>query len=545
MPFPRDWPWRWWLRPGETAAVLKLPNRPAMPLIFTADDTKLWEFQLGEHRPVYDHRNGHFAFGLDRAKAGDVVDAVKAVAARLMGDTWQLSPNEQTIVDLIAKELPNGAEVSAMTLRFQLRKHHGIDDDESAYLLGRLYPRHIFRVEGSDDDVYRLTVPGLFASSEAPKATNVVLSVLKVLEAEFEKKQTFADFSLDQVMEVGALEEDDRLFTAHAIPLLKLSPSAGTRSALTPPKVSWSWRRPDDIEALAIGGPSLAAFWKATAKGTRVERPWLSAPLRLKETMQETERRTRVGEVYVRLTHDLTRADLPPTFGPSSNQFATEHATAPIAAERSSARRDEAATTDGKPNTILFLASNPTTDRLALDEEARDIEQKIRASQHRDSLFLKTRWAVRTDDLLQALNQDRPTVVHFSGHGSGTSGIVLHAEAGGLQLVGAAALEHLFRTLKDDIRLVVLNACYSVEQATALVRVIDCVVGMNDSVGDDAARTFSASFYRALGFGRNVRNAFDQGVAAIKLDGLHDDNVPVLLVREGVDAEQVVLVRSA
>ena len=45
---------------------------------------------------------------------------------------------------------------------------------------------------------------------------------------------------------------------------------------------------------------------------------------------------------------------------------------------------------------VLFFAANPTgTDPLALDEEAREIEAKIRASEHRNALELIIKWAVR------------------------------------------------------------------------------------------------------------------------------------------------------
>ena len=75
--------------------------------------------------------------------------------------------------------------------------------------------------------------------------------------------------------------------------------------------------------------------------------------------------------------------------------------------------------------TILFLASNPTdTDVLRLDEEARAIQEKIRLSEYRDTLNFQTRWAVRTGDLLQAINETNPTIIHFSGHGC-ESGISL------------------------------------------------------------------------------------------------------------------------
>jgi hypothetical protein len=73
---------------------------------------------------------------------------------------------------------------------------------------------------------------------------------------------------------------------------------------------------------------------------------------------------------------------------------------------------------DASPYMILYLASNPEgTEQLALDQEAREIEEKLRMSKHRDRFILRTRWAVRTDDLLQAFNEHKPAIVHFSGHG--------------------------------------------------------------------------------------------------------------------------------
>ncbi len=191
--------------------------------------------------------------------------------------------------------------------------------------------------------------------------------------------------------------------------------------------------------------------------------------------------------------------------------------------------------------TVLFLAANPESSaRLALDEEAREIHQKIRASDHRETLDLTTRWAVRPDDLQQALLETKPTIVHFSGHGTGQRGIVLHGAERKSAFVRGDALRHLFEALRDDISVVVLNACFSEEQAQEIVSAIDVVVGMSDSVGDEAARVFAASFYRGLGFGRSVRVAFDLGVSALKLAGhTGDEDVPRLLTRAGVDANQI------
>lgn len=191
---------------------------------------------------------------------------------------------------------------------------------------------------------------------------------------------------------------------------------------------------------------------------------------------------------------------------------------------------------------ILFLAANPAGSQLQLDVESRAIEQKIRSTDHRDSLELVTKWAVRPDDLLEYLNEYRPHVVHFSGHGTEEEQIILVDDSHRAIPVSAAALKQLFTTLKDNIRVVLLNACYSQDQAEAIVEVIDCAIGMKQEIGDEAAMAFAASFYRAVGYGHSVNDAFEQGKVALMLQGIPEETTPTLLVREGVDADALFLV---
>jgi len=196
---------------------------------------------------------------------------------------------------------------------------------------------------------------------------------------------------------------------------------------------------------------------------------------------------------------------------------------------------------------ILFLAANPiASGRLALDEEARSIEEKVRSSKHRDSVIFRSCWAVRPADLQQAILEEDPTVVHFSGHGGGTIGIVMHSDSmGDESLVTSDMLTELLRVLKDGIRLVVLNACYSEEQAKIIVGQIDFVVGMNDSIDDEAARIFAAAFYRGLSFGKSVQTAFDLGKNELNLVGFSEEQmIPQLLVRPSIDATATILVKG-
>ncbi len=191
----------------------------------------------------------------------------------------------------------------------------------------------------------------------------------------------------------------------------------------------------------------------------------------------------------------------------------------------------------------LFLASNPKgTTHLELDREIREITEKIRAAEYRDSIDLISAWAVRPDDLLQLLNQHRPQIVHFSGHGIDSGEIILTDSRGEPKPVNPAAIKALFLALKGDTRVVILNACYSKTQAEAITQVIDCAIGMNDAIGDEAAIAFAASFYRAIGFGLSIKQAFDQGIVVLLLEGIPEESKPELLVKEGVDPEKIVLI---
>ncbi len=194
---------------------------------------------------------------------------------------------------------------------------------------------------------------------------------------------------------------------------------------------------------------------------------------------------------------------------------------------------------------ILFFASNPgSTEKLNLDEEARSISRKIRETDYRDSLEFITSLASRPTDLLDELNINKPTIVHFSGHGSGEEGLILSDDQGGQKYVSGDTLKSLFSVVNDHIRLVILNACYSEVQAKAIVEVIDCVVGMKSDIGDQAAITFSEYFYSALGYGRSVKDAFEQGKVALMLENIPEDDIPVLFARTGVDPASVMLVQK-
>jgi hypothetical protein len=138
--------------------------------------------------------------------------------------------------------------------------------------------------------------------------------------------------------------------------------------------------------------------------------------------------------------------------------------------------------------TILILAANPSdTARMRLGNEVREIEEGLALSEGRDRFQVASQWAVRPDDFRRALLKFEPQIVHFSGHGTGEQGLVFEDDTGLAKPVSSAALARLF-SLCPSVECVVLNACYSKVQASAIARHVDYVVGMTKAIGDRSRR---------------------------------------------------------
>ncbi|MEM7757372.1 MAG: DUF5050 domain-containing protein [Cyanobacteria bacterium P01_A01_bin.40] len=174
---------------------------------------------------------------------------------------------------------------------------------------------------------------------------------------------------------------------------------------------------------------------------------------------------------------------------------------------------------------ILVLASNPQgTQQLRLNPEIREIEDALDQGQKGDRFDLRSRVAVRVDDLQKSISKSKARVVHFCGHGAGSPGLVLETDSGQQQLLNTNAIADLFALFKNQVECVVLNACYSEEQAKEIRKYINYVIGTKRAIRDDAAIAFSKGFYEALGNGETISKAFEFGKNRIQLEIYHNDS---------------------
>ncbi|OJJ14490.1 hypothetical protein BKI52_42680 [marine bacterium AO1-C] len=174
---------------------------------------------------------------------------------------------------------------------------------------------------------------------------------------------------------------------------------------------------------------------------------------------------------------------------------------------------------NGNRQKILFLSANPMdADRLQIDREYSTIQKRLESSSQRDTFeLLNPALSVTVQDLIKAMNQ-KPEIVHFSGHGGGEKGILIANSLNEAQLMPTSAVKRLFRQHQDSTKLVILNACYSAEQAEVISQLDIYVVGMNDVADDGAAISFAGGLYSGLGEGKDVERAFDDAMIIIDTD---------------------------
>lgn len=177
---------------------------------------------------------------------------------------------------------------------------------------------------------------------------------------------------------------------------------------------------------------------------------------------------------------------------------------------------------------ILFLTAAPDNlSRLRIDKEIKKIDNGLQASKFRDGFELFSKWAITIESLTKALLDEEPQIVHFSTHGE-TEGLIIEDDVGNEHLIPKDALNSMFSLFTGKVECVVLNACYSEEQASLISKNGIYVIGMKDAVSDDAAIAFSIGFYQSLGAGKDYLFSYKIGLTHIMSKDISQSDIPVL-----------------
>ena len=180
---------------------------------------------------------------------------------------------------------------------------------------------------------------------------------------------------------------------------------------------------------------------------------------------------------------------------------------------------------------ILMLTANPAgTTKVNLDKEYTSIGEKLQSKPDQFNLTVKK--AVSKSEFMQFIDTSKPDILHFSGHGeSGKYGgiIVQNDDKNGEDMITPKGLDALFEYFKEEginLKAVVLNACYSEEQAQVIAKYVPYVIGTTVEIGDTLAIAFSVGFYYKLAEekGLDFEKAFRSGRTRAVLDGADKSN---------------------
>lgn len=169
---------------------------------------------------------------------------------------------------------------------------------------------------------------------------------------------------------------------------------------------------------------------------------------------------------------------------------------------------------------VLLVLANPFSSTIHLRQEHRAIQEAIVRSRYRDNISLTVCPASTIRDLRRALLEQDFQIAHIASHGS-EEGLILEGEHGGAYTVSKenlARLFHLRQQQAGNIRCVILNACYSVEQGG--LPAIPFTITMQGPLGSTAAIEFSRGFYDAIGAGKDIEAAYAEGCLAASLEAI-------------------------
>lgn len=206
--------------------------------------------------------------------------------------------------------------------------------------------------------------------------------------------------------------------------------------------------------------------------------------------------------------------------------------------------RAQRALTKRKRLVVLYLTASP--DRAAplrVDAEFRAVQEEIRGSLFRDRIRVEHRPAADLRSLMRGLNDYRPQIVHFSGHGD-SKGIVTDSGKVAKPATSYLSFDLLAKALKatdNPPDVVVLNACKSTGAKRKVLRAVKIVVAMRKTVSDIAAALFATNFYAAIAAGQSVKAAVAQGQVAVGSGSVREFHTPELLCAPGVDAAKIML----
>lgn len=176
---------------------------------------------------------------------------------------------------------------------------------------------------------------------------------------------------------------------------------------------------------------------------------------------------------------------------------------------------------DKNKKKILFLSAAPNNkNELRFSQEIKYIDDALKIGNRDKKYSLRTKGAVRAEELSRIIRTENPHILHISTHAHRKNGLLFEDLNRNEYPISAEDIESLFARLTrrgTNVECVIFNACNSEAHAEAIQNHINYSVGMQDFIPDEAALKFSKAFYETLFDEDDIMFAYDEGVYAIQI----------------------------
>ncbi|MEM9540870.1 MAG: GAF domain-containing protein [Cyanobacteria bacterium P01_E01_bin.42] len=186
---------------------------------------------------------------------------------------------------------------------------------------------------------------------------------------------------------------------------------------------------------------------------------------------------------------------------------------------------------------ILVASARPhTTKPDELERETAQVKHAVQKTPQGKEIIVEKLPAIFYEDLTLAIAQQQPHLIHFCG-ADALEGLIFASETQDARLLDPGQLTQLFEQFGRSVKCVILDRCLSVLQADAISDCIRATIAIDADIGADAARIFTTEFYRWIGYGEGINEAFEMGNLALQAErvklsnGLPQPLVPQLIVK--------------
>ncbi len=186
-----------------------------------------------------------------------------------------------------------------------------------------------------------------------------------------------------------------------------------------------------------------------------------------------------------------------------------------------------------QPLKILYAGSKKSSD-LDLEASFHTLAKGINRHISNGTVKFTKSLNLNTSNIFEILLEKKPHIFHFSGKQDGGD-IRITDDKNNVTTISDSELAGFLTSFGDNLKLAVIDTCYSFNCAKSISEVVDFAIGVKDIIYDVHADRFYTVFYNALCTGHSIKDAFGQATSSLKFQRVPSKEIPTLFCKSTSD----------